>query len=95
MSRIASATAQLLDNGQTRKKTLIDTKRKINTLTRFHAWQSALLFSTLFFIHLLFSWSRFLSWVIFLCDLGLIAYLTMRAYLDGMFIPFFVILVWV
>lgn len=51
---------------------------------RFHAWQSALLFSAIFVVHLLFSWSSFMSWLLFLGDLGLIGYLTMRAYKDGM-----------
>lgn len=60
-------------------------QRANSFICRFHAWQSALLFSFLFFVHLLFSWSGFMSWVIFVGDLGLIAYLTMRAYLDGMF----------
>lgn len=50
---------------------------------RFHAWQSSLLFTAMFVLHLLVSWSRFLSWVVFLADLGLIAYLTLRAYRDG------------
>ncbi|KAG4430307.1 hypothetical protein IFR05_014217 [Cadophora sp. M221] len=61
---------------------------------RFHAWQSSLLFSAMFVLHLIFSWSSFLSWVIFLADLGLIGYLTMRAYrdadtLDRCEVPFF------
>ncbi|CAL3964154.1 unnamed protein product [Diplocarpon coronariae] len=50
---------------------------------RFHAWQSSLLFSTIFVLHLIFSWSSFLSWFIFVGDLGLIGYLTMRAYRDA------------
>lgn len=50
---------------------------------RFHAWQSSLLFTTMFIVHLIFSWSSFLSWVIFLADIGLIGYLTFRAYRDG------------
>ncbi|KAF8865505.1 hypothetical protein BDZ45DRAFT_414518 [Acephala macrosclerotiorum] len=50
---------------------------------RFHAWQSALLFSAVFVLHLIFSWSTFMSWVIFVGDLGLIGYLTMRAYKDA------------
>jgi hypothetical protein len=54
---------------------------------RFHAWQSALLFSAIFVLHVLLSWSSFLSWVIFLGDLGLIGYLTMRAYKDGLLFP--------
>lgn len=57
---------------------------QLTRVDRFHAWQSALLFSFLFLVHLLFSWSPFMSWVIFLGDLGLIVYLTMRAYIDGM-----------
>ncbi|KAE8452349.1 hypothetical protein EG329_001049 [Mollisiaceae sp. DMI_Dod_QoI] len=61
---------------------------------RFHAWQSALLFSAIFVLHLIFSWSTFMSWVIFVGDLGLIGYLTMRAYkdadtLDRCEVPFF------
>jgi len=50
---------------------------------RFHAWQSSLLFTCLFVLHLIFSWSTFFSWVIFLGDLGLIGYLTYRAYTDA------------
>lgn len=61
---------------------------------RFHAWQSALLFSAMFVLHLILSWSSFLSWVLFVGDLGLIGYLTMRAYrdadtLDRCEVPFF------
>jgi len=50
---------------------------------RFHAWQSSLLFTVVFILHLLFSWSRFLSWVIFLGDLVLIVWLVMNAYRDA------------
>ena len=50
---------------------------------RFHAWQSALLFTAIFVLHLIFSWSAFLSWTFFVGDLVLIGYLTMRAYRDG------------
>lgn len=53
------------------------------TRHRFHAWQASLLFTVVFVIHLLFSWSRFLSWVLFLGDLVLIGWLTMRAYRDA------------
>ncbi|KAJ9649618.1 hypothetical protein H2199_000396 [Coniosporium tulheliwenetii] len=61
---------------------------------RFHAWQSSLLFTFLFVMHVIFSWSSFLSWLLFACDLGLIGYLTMRAYkdadtLDRCEVPFF------
>jgi uncharacterized membrane protein len=50
---------------------------------RFHAWQSSLLFTALFVVHLLFLWSTFLSWVIFLLELGLIAWLVLNAYRDA------------
>ncbi|KAK4251439.1 hypothetical protein C7999DRAFT_10935 [Corynascus novoguineensis] len=50
---------------------------------RFHAWQSSLLFTALFVVHLLFSWSTFLSWVFFLGDLILIAWLVLNAYRDA------------
>ncbi|PLN79873.1 hypothetical protein BDW42DRAFT_186461 [Aspergillus taichungensis] len=49
---------------------------------RFHAWQSSMLFTAIFIIHLLFSWSSFFSWLFFLCDLALIGFLSMRAYRD-------------
>jgi len=52
---------------------------------RFHAWQSSLLFTAIFVLHLIFSWSTFLSWLIFVGDLGLIGWLTWRAYTDGEF----------
>ena len=50
---------------------------------RFHAWQSSLLFTALFVLHLVFSWSTFLSWVFFLGDLVLIAWLVLNAYRDA------------
>ncbi|KAI2626269.1 hypothetical protein GGS21DRAFT_280833 [Xylaria nigripes] len=50
---------------------------------RFHAWQSSLLFTAVFILHLLFSWSAFLSWVILLGDLGLIVFLALHAYRDA------------
>lgn len=61
---------------------------------RFHAWQSALLFTAVFIVHLIFSWSVFLGWLLFLCDLGLIVFLTLKAYrdadmLDRFEVPFF------
>ena len=51
---------------------------------RFHAWQSSLLFAAIFVLHLVFSWSSILSWMLFVVDLGLIGFLTMHAYQDGM-----------
>jgi uncharacterized membrane protein len=52
-------------------------------VSRFHAWQSSLLFTALFVLHLVFSWSKFLSWVFFLGDLVLIAWLVLNAYRDA------------
>ncbi|KAI1377004.1 hypothetical protein F4677DRAFT_417020 [Hypoxylon crocopeplum] len=50
---------------------------------RFHAWQSSLLFTVVFIIHLIFSWSTFLSWIIFIADLCLMGWLALRAYRDA------------
>ncbi|KAI1774870.1 hypothetical protein F4818DRAFT_441695 [Hypoxylon cercidicola] len=50
---------------------------------RFHAWQSSLLFTVIFIIHLIFSWSTFFSWVIFIADLCLMGWLAVRAYRDA------------
>lgn len=50
---------------------------------RFHAWQSSLLFSFLFILHLLLVWSSFLSWSLLLVDIGLVAFLTGKAYRDA------------
>jgi uncharacterized membrane protein len=63
-------------------------------LRRFHAWQSSILFTVIFVFHLIFSWSKLLSWVFFIGDLALIAWLTLRAYhdadtLDRYEVPFF------
>lgn len=52
---------------------------------RFHAWQSSLLFAFLFVLHVIFSWSGWISWLLFAGDVGFIALLTWRAYLDGKF----------
>lgn len=61
---------------------------------RFHAWQSALLFGTLFMVHIIFSWTAIISWMLFAFDILLIAYLTAGAWrnaetLDRVEIPFF------
>ncbi|KAJ6262337.1 hypothetical protein Dda_3144 [Drechslerella dactyloides] len=50
---------------------------------RFHAWQSALLFTGMFILHIIFSWSGFFSWLLFFGDLSLIVYLSVRAYSDA------------
>ena len=49
---------------------------------RFHAWQSSMLFSILFVVHLLLSWSKLLSWMLFAVDLIVIAFLAWHAYRD-------------
>ncbi|KAJ5167918.1 Tic20-like protein [Penicillium canariense] len=61
---------------------------------RFHAWQSSMLFAVIFIIHLIFAWSTFISWTLFLIDLILMGFLSMRAYrdvdtLDHFEVPFF------
>ncbi|KAF2712263.1 hypothetical protein K504DRAFT_464345 [Pleomassaria siparia CBS 279.74] len=50
---------------------------------RFHAWQSSLLFSFIFVLHIIFSWSSIISWFMFILDLCLIGFLTMHAYQDA------------
>lgn len=49
---------------------------------RFHAWQSSMLFTLIFILHLILSWSAVLSWMLFACDVLLIGFLARRAYLD-------------
>ncbi|KZM27042.1 uncharacterized protein EKO05_0005026 [Ascochyta rabiei] len=50
---------------------------------RFHAWQSSLLSAFIFVIHIIFSWSSFISWVMVVGDVCLISWLTWRAFLDA------------
>ncbi|KAL1311400.1 hypothetical protein AAFC00_001566, partial [Neodothiora populina] len=50
---------------------------------RFHAWQSCLAFSAIFVVHLIFSWSSAISWILFVADIGLILWLVFRAYRDA------------
>ncbi|KUL91800.1 hypothetical protein ZTR_01069 [Talaromyces verruculosus] len=49
---------------------------------RFHAWQSSMLFSAIFVLHLIFSWSSIISWLMFIGDIALIAFLSLHAYQD-------------
>jgi len=61
---------------------------------RFHAYQSSMVFSAVFLVHLIFSWSAVLSWIIFVLDLVLIGFLSLKAYrdadtLDRFEVPFF------
>lgn len=50
---------------------------------RFHAWQAAMVFSVLFVCHLCLVWSRVLSWLLFVGDLGVIGWGGWRAWSDG------------
>ncbi|MCJ1385092.1 hypothetical protein MMC17_008210 [Xylographa soralifera] len=61
---------------------------------RFHAWQSSLLFAVVFIIHLIFSFSKVISWLLFVVDIVLIGFLSLHAYrdadtLDRFEVPFF------
>lgn len=61
---------------------------------RFHAWQSALLFGALFMVHIIFSWTAIISWILFAFDMLLIVWLTYGAWrnaetLDRVEVPFF------
>ena len=58
---------------------------------RFHAWQSALLFTAILVLHFLFAWSSFISWLLFLGDIALVALLVMRTYRDAETLDRFVI----
>ncbi|EAU35004.1 predicted protein [Aspergillus terreus NIH2624] len=49
---------------------------------RFHAWQSSMLFTLMFIIHLIFSFSSFISWTLLICDVAMIGFLSMHAYRD-------------
>lgn len=57
--------------------------KQLIDIARFHAWQSSLVFTFLFIIHIIFSWSSILSWLIFAGDLCLIGWLAFKAYGDG------------
>ncbi|KAF0318003.1 UPF0132 membrane protein [Colletotrichum sp. SAR11_59] len=51
---------------------------------RFHAWQSALLFTAVMIFHLVFlSWSAFLSWLFFIGDVFMMIWLALKAYQDA------------
>ncbi|KAF7510152.1 hypothetical protein GJ744_007051 [Endocarpon pusillum] len=61
---------------------------------RFHAWQSSMLFTCIFIVHLILSWSSVISWILFVGDVALIAFLALHAYrdvetLDYYEVPFF------
>ncbi|KAI9663382.1 MAG: hypothetical protein M1831_002666 [Alyxoria varia] len=50
---------------------------------RFHAWQSSLVFTCLFLFHLIFSFTKVISFFLLALDLTLIAFLTLHAYRDA------------
>jgi uncharacterized membrane protein len=61
---------------------------------RFHAWQSALVFTAALLLHIIFSWTSIVSYMLLVGDLVLIAYLAWGAYsnadtLDRVELPFF------
>ena len=61
---------------------------------RYHAWQSALLFSAMFLLHVIFSWTKIVSYFLLACDLLLVGYLAYGAWrnadtLDRVEVPFF------
>lgn len=49
---------------------------------RFHAWQSSMLFTAILVLHIIFSASKVLSWMLFALDLILMGFLATRAYRD-------------
>ena len=52
----------------------------------FHAWQSSLLFTCLFGLHIIFSFTAVISYILLVVDLVLVAFLTLHAYKDGMYL---------
>ncbi|KAK5732884.1 hypothetical protein LTR17_010157 [Elasticomyces elasticus] len=61
---------------------------------RYHAWQSSLLFSALFLVHIIFSWTKVISYMLLTVDLLLIGWLSFGAWrnsetLDRVEVPFF------
>jgi len=61
---------------------------------RFHAWQSSLLFAFIVVLHVIFSFSALVSYLLLVVDLVLISFLSLRAYrdadtLDRCEVPFF------
>jgi len=49
---------------------------------RFHAWQSSMLFTVIFVVHMIFAWSSVISWFLLACDVVLIGFLSVHAYRD-------------
>lgn len=56
---------------------------------RFHAWQSSLLFAFMFVVHIIFSFSKWISWVLVAGDVAGIAWLSWKAWVDGELCSFF------
>jgi len=54
-----------------------------NDFVRFHAWQASLLFTGIVILHLILSFSAFLSWLLFVIDLGFMGVGAWHAYKDA------------
>ncbi|GBB91958.1 hypothetical protein RclHR1_19430005 [Rhizophagus clarus] len=55
-----------------------------NDYVRFHAWQSSILFATIFSIHFIIIFiSKVLGWALLFTEIGLICFLGYQAYRDG------------
>ncbi|KAK4553607.1 hypothetical protein LTR86_009403 [Recurvomyces mirabilis] len=60
---------------------------------RFHAWQSALVFTVMVMVHIIFSWTKVVSYLLLAVDIGLILWLGYGAWrnaetLDRVEVPF-------
>ena len=73
------------DSFENTKKELLANKLD---LRRFHAWQSSLIFSLTFVLHLIFTFSQVVSFILLAIDIVMILFLSMRAYQDGQCPPF-------
>eukprot|EP01135_Chromosphaera_perkinsii_P012297 Nk52_evm34s2630 gene=Nk52_evmTU34s2630 len=62
-----------------------------NDYVRFHAWQSTLIFTCALLLHLILVFSKFLSIVLFLADIGAIGYLGYKAYFHSETLTRFVV----
>eukprot|EP00123_Amoebidium_parasiticum_P001162 comp12211_c0_seq1/m.6979 comp12211_c0_seq1/g.6979 ORF comp12211_c0_seq1/g.6979 comp12211_c0_seq1/m.6979 type:complete len:149 (-) comp12211_c0_seq1:309-755(-) len=51
-----------------------------NDYVRFHAWQASLVLSCMLLLHVVFCWTSVISWMLFVCDLAIIAFLSYQAF---------------
>ncbi|KAK9452969.1 hypothetical protein V1511DRAFT_506121 [Dipodascopsis uninucleata] len=54
-----------------------------NDFVRFHAWQASLLFTPLFILYIILSFSTFLSWIILAVYIVLALYMAYRSFKDS------------